>query len=261
MYSLNEPILYDSLDLNDIEGVQVTGYDTFRPPTNDLKFFDVVLADRGVAVTRNEHNRRINVRLIIARKGRELFEDTLDTLNRRIKKINKTLEVPLRNSRYEFRNVTYENMTISEVKGGFAEVDITFVASDPYSHALTLSTALVSTNLTSTPQTLLASFEGNCKQLAITTITITGVEPETTEKQITLTNQTTSESITIERTYTDGEILIINHDTKSVTVDGETVDYSGNFFEIDPDEDSLTYSDNFTTRDVDLKIEYYKRYS
>ena len=260
MYKIEEPIYYDNKDLNDVAGLLITGYSTYTPPINNLNSFDVALDSKSVSVTRNEQSRKITIEGIIRTSDRIDLENSLDTLNRYIKKLNKILNVPLRGSRYEFRNTTYQNMVIRDVAGGMAKISVEFLAADPFSYATELSTALSTTNITSVPQSLVVNFEGNTEQLPIITINSFTLEPETSSKQITITNPVTTESITVNRVFTDAEVVIFNFDTREVTVDDVVVDYSGIFFGVDPDVTALTITDNFTSRDFDIKIEYYKRY-
>lgn len=260
MYKIEEPIYYDGNDLNDVAGLLITGYSTYNPPANNLNNFSVALADKSVSVTRNEQSRRITINGIIRTSDRVNLEQSLDTLNQYIKKLNKTLDVPLRGSRYTFRETSYQNMIVRDVAGGMAEISIELLAADPYSYATELSTALSTTNITSVPQSLLVNFEGNTEQLPIITINNFTLEPETSNKEIVITNPVTSESITLSRVFTDAEVIVLNFDTRQVTVDGEIVDYSGIFFGVDPSVTALLLDDNFTSRDFDIKIEYYKRY-
>lgn len=59
---------------------------------------------------------------------------------------------------------------------------------------------------------------------------------------------------------TAGDVIVIDCFARTVTVDGEIVDYGGVFLELEPGANSLTYTDGFTTRTVDILAEYYKRY-
>jgi len=45
-----------------------------------------------------------------------------------------------------------------------------------------------------------------------------------------------------------------------VTINDTRVDYEGTFLEVEPGAAALTYSDGFTTRNVDILVEYTKRY-
>lgn len=59
---------------------------------------------------------------------------------------------------------------------------------------------------------------------------------------------------------TAGDVVVIDCYARTVTVNGELVDYNGVFLELEPGANSLTYTDGFTTRTVDILANYYKRY-
>lgn len=59
---------------------------------------------------------------------------------------------------------------------------------------------------------------------------------------------------------TDGDVLVIDSVTKTVTLNGNQVDVYGTFITLEPGASSITYTDGFTTRTVDISGVYYKRY-
>lgn len=261
MYSMAEPIIYNGVDFNTVQGLTILGYDTFRPAANELNTYDIVLSDKAVATSRNEHRKKINIRMNIARSGRELLEESLDDLNGIVKQLNKTLDVPLRNDRYIYRNTSYSNMSISNVQGGYAEIEVELETTDPFSYAKGLTTALASTTYTTVPRSLVVNFDGNTKQLPIITLFLDSVGSTTSERYIKITNQYSGEYIQISRVYSSDETLVIDAYNQQVTVDGTLVDYTGRLFEASVTDLAFTAEDNFISRVVDAKVEYYKRYS
>ena len=59
---------------------------------------------------------------------------------------------------------------------------------------------------------------------------------------------------------TAGDVIVVDAENRSVTVNGDEVDYYGTFLELEPGASSLTYTDGFTTRNVDIAASYTKRY-
>lgn len=57
-----------------------------------------------------------------------------------------------------------------------------------------------------------------------------------------------------------GDVVEIDCFARTVKVNGDIVDYTGTFLELEPGANSLTYTDGFTTRTVDIVINYLKRY-
>lgn len=58
----------------------------------------------------------------------------------------------------------------------------------------------------------------------------------------------------------DGDVLVIDCEQRTVTRNGDEVDYSGTFIELEEGSNSITYSDGFTTRNVDVAASYNRKY-
>ncbi len=56
------------------------------------------------------------------------------------------------------------------------------------------------------------------------------------------------------------DVIVIDCEQKTVTINGIEVDYYGTFLEIEPGAASITYTDGFTTRTVDVSGVYTKRW-
>lgn len=57
-----------------------------------------------------------------------------------------------------------------------------------------------------------------------------------------------------------GDVIVIDCVERTVTVNGNEVDYYGTFLELEPGSNSITYTDGFTTRTVDVTATYIKRW-
>lgn len=57
-----------------------------------------------------------------------------------------------------------------------------------------------------------------------------------------------------------GDTIIIDCVERTVTLNGDEIDYSGTFLELEPGANSITYTDGFTTRSVDVSGTYVKRW-
>lgn len=56
------------------------------------------------------------------------------------------------------------------------------------------------------------------------------------------------------------DVIVIDSEQRTVTVNGTEVDYIGTFLELEPGASSITYTDGFTTRNVDISGVYTKRW-
>lgn len=112
--------------------------------------------------------------------------------------------------------------------------------------------------ITSSPESSSLSISGTASPRPKITITIVS---ETSMTAIKFENTTTSESITITRSFSAGEVLEIDTENKTVEVDDTEVDFSGVFPEFLPGTNSytLTITDGGAF-EVNLDIDYTSLY-
>lgn len=68
------------------------------------------------------------------------------------------------------------------------------------------------------------------------------------------------EMIIAGQALTAGDVLVIDALTHDVTLNGDDIDYYGTFLELEPGLQTFTILDGFTTRSVDILVEYHKRW-
>lgn len=141
-----------------------------------------------------------------------------------------------------------------------ATFQVEFACTQPFGEETTATnianeTAYTAATLTETP-----TIGGTAPyQLPITTVTINALTG--TADYIQLTNDLNGQTMIVSGLgFAADDVLIIDAANRSVTLNDVEVDYFGTFLELEPGANSLTYTDGFTTRDVDILIEYYKRY-
>lgn len=256
--TITDPIYFGGVNLNSINGWLTTGTDTFRYPTRKVNTFNLTQSDSSVTTSAFFTGRNINIRGIIRVYGRENLDDSLGELRRILEPINQVLQLSVSGNSRKFYNVTTSNISISDVSGGMALIEIEFITSDPFNYALTTTQALNISNLTTTPIDYSLTFDGTTTQLPIITCTIDTITASTVTG-MTFSNST--QSITIDRTWTALDILVIDCQAQTVTVNDTVVNFTGNFLEFSKGINYLRYSDEFTARQVDINVIYTKRYS
>jgi hypothetical protein len=97
-------------------------------------------------------------------------------------------------------------------------------------------------------------------QLPITTITYTAVGGSPVAGTVSLGNAGTGQQIYITRTWTTGDVLVIDSTTFTVTVNGVAVNATGAFPAFFVGSGTLFYSDTFATRTFTISSVYYKNY-
>ena len=81
-----------------------------------------------------------------------------------------------------------------------------------------------------------------------------------TSKKVRLGNSYTAQGISVTRDWLANDILMIDGTKKIVTVNDIPTDYTGIFPEFLPNDMTATYSDEFTTRTVQVKVLYNRKY-
>lgn len=81
-----------------------------------------------------------------------------------------------------------------------------------------------------------------------------------TNQAVTFGNNGTGQQISVTRTWAATDVLVVDSITRTVTVNGTAVDYSGAFPEFQTGTQAFAYSDGFTTRTFNINVVYYPEY-
>lgn len=153
--------------------------------------------------------------------------------------------------------------TISVARPGnlaFANFDIEFVCTDPFGRDTSATTALTATGRTAASYSDAYTFLGTAPyQVPIASITLTAVTGGTNQS-MTWGNAANGQGITVQRTWTAGDLLVIDCLQKIVTLNGTEVAFSGAFPEFPPGAQTMQYTDTFTTRTFNISVAYTKGY-
>lgn len=96
-------------------------------------------------------------------------------------------------------------------------------------------------------------------QLPIFTITLTAITGA--GDYVLISNDNNNQEILIYGMgLVNGDVLVIDCEQRIVTLNGDEIDYSGTFLELEPGANSITYTDGFTTRTVTVAASYTKRW-
>lgn len=126
----------------------------------------------------------------------------------------------------------------------------------------TSATALFTTHTGSTVATFTETptVGGNAPfQLPIITITLTSLTG--TGDYVQISNDNNNQELLIYgQGLANGDVIIIDGVERTVTLNGDDIDYYGTFLELAPGANSLTYTDGFLTRTVTVAASYTKRW-
>jgi phage-related protein len=142
----------------------------------------------------------------------------------------------------------------------WANFTVTFTCSQPFGQNTTTSTALSASGRTSSNYNDNFTFVGSAPvQQVVATITLASVT-DASGGHIIFGNQATGQQITIQRTWSAADVLVIDCAAKTVTVNGTAVEFSGAFPLFVPGAQTLTYLDNLTARNFSISVVYYPMY-
>ena len=143
------PILFGGINILSVNGWLTTATDTFRYSKRDVTNLSLAHSNNSVTSSAFYKNKLVNVRGVIRVTGREQLDDSITQLRKILEPINQTLQLPVSGVQRRFVRTTVSNIVIANVNGGYAEIDIEIVASEPYNYSITTTELINIINLTS----------------------------------------------------------------------------------------------------------------
>lgn len=145
-------------------------------------------------------------------------------------------------------------------KALFARFSLEFICTNPFGLDTSPTSLISSLNYTSATLTSTPTVGGTAPyQLPVFTITIDALTG--TGDYIQIANDLNTQEILLYGLGLEaGDVIVIDCENRTVTLNGTEVDYVGTFLVLEPGASSITYTDGFTTRTVDIVAEYTKRY-
>lgn len=235
----------------------------------DSKILDLqklATEDGGKVVSTEWNPKKISLRGTIFGTSQADLEDNIDELKRILNEDNKDLDVEYAGGTRRYKVYTAEltlvrrhyNLTFADYEAEFV------VAKEPFGQSIDTSTAVferwglspISTVGTSTIDGVLC-FKGNRRPLPIIQIT---VNTQTDLAKISVRNVDTGSSIYVERDYSNGEVLEIDTQNFTVTVDDVAVDYDGFFPEFIQSCNEIKVGITADAANITVKFIYYELY-
>lgn len=128
------------------------------------------------------------------------------------------------------------------------------VGSDTYA-----STLLASTNVSTTTAILGITVGGTYKAQPVITVTINTVTGAT-DKTLLINNAVTLRGISVTRTWTAGDVMVIDSMNQAIFINNAAVEFSGQFPEWEVGAGSIGVVNDFTTCDISVEADYTRRY-
>lgn len=262
---MNGELTYNSNDLQTFNPVTRVGINT-----NVIKHTDVpeavaelyIIANANDSDVPNEDypSRRIVLGGTIHGSSQADLDSRIDTFKGYFAIRKKNLDITYGSSTRRYVVLKANSVGIDRMdKALFATFSIELICK-PFGTDITATSIMAQTNFTSASHTATVTIAGTAPyQLPVFTITIDALTGAGDYLQVS--NDNNNQQILLYGVgLVAGDVVVIDSVNRIVTVNGNEADYSGTFLELQPGSNSITYTDGFTTRQVDIVGEYYKRY-
>lgn len=247
---------FNNNDLSAIPNVVLSRRFASDLPTVDIKSYKLVRRDGEVVTGRAYGNKLIKVEGYILSDSRAEYEIAKDALNYALNGIERPLILVQGESTRRY-TATVEAFTCDHIERGRAYIEIVFRCSRPF--GADTETTSYSESITEATKNIDIEFGGtaNCNPvIEVVLSSLTGGA----NKNVGISNYATGQGITVNRTWTAGDIMVIDTAIKKVTVNGSIVDFIGVFPYFLPKTSTLLYSDNLSARSSTVNVRYVKQY-
>jgi hypothetical protein len=257
---VNTPVLFDAVDIiAATPGARLLSSNPYAPAKRKISIAELADLDKNRVTSGYYRSRRISLRIGIGASTRGQVEQSIDTLMGLIQGIEKDL-VLSQGAAVRRYTATLSDASIIHGGGSYIEIDLLFDCSDAFGYDTAYTVIANVAGATAASRQDNYTFAGSAPwQAPIFQVQVDAVTGGS-NASILIGNLNTGQTITITRTWVAGDLLIVNSQTGSVTVNGSEVSFSGAFPLFVRGAGTLTYSDTFTTRTIDLYAYYYKRY-
>jgi phage-related protein len=256
-------ITFNSYDLNSFNGNFGTwpvDIDDGTPQEKDVIFHRLLRTGGAVVADTNYYERTISVRGKIQGNAANPLESLIDTFQSNMYGKNQNLDIAWNGSTRRYVSTPTKHIIKRPVRAAnWAEYQIDFLVTE-YGKDTSATSLASAVSVTTTPKTQALTIGGSAPEQFVNITLVVTAATGLTAKTVTIQNQTTGQTITILRTWTVGDSIAIDSFTRTVTVNGSVVDYSGAFPIFTPGNHNLVITNNFTTFTLTLTVTQTKRY-
>lgn len=259
MPQIINPVTFNGTSLTSITGVTVLSTNPYLIPKRNVTFGQITRTNKSKVNSGFYSDRNIIVKVGISMPTRELMQQSLDSLMTILQPLDKLLVLNQGNTTRQYY-ATLMDAPVEKDGGSYQELDLTFYCSDRFGYAT------IASNLKSIPTTTTSTvnynitFTGSAEwQVPVITI-VYSVITGGTNANVIMGNNSVGQAVTINRTWTAGDSLVVDSYNKTVKVNGVDVVYTGAIPEFKVGIQNWYYSDAFTTRTFTGSITCVSRY-
>lgn len=254
-----------SFNGNDMQtsGIQTADIDHGSSPTQNATMYGLSHTNRSAIPFSNYPSKTIPVTGRLVADNFADLDALIDTFKSYLVGIEQNLDIGYNGTtRRYIATATSGAQIVRPNNLANATFTVNFDCTYPFGRDTSTTTAWSATSQTSSSYTENHTFLGTAPaQVPVATITVNTVT-DATGGYIIFGNNGAGQQITVTRTWSNGDVLVIDptNPTTPVTVNGTAVDFSGAFpiFGFGPQ--TLTYLDNLSARNFDISVVYYPYY-
>lgn len=262
---MNGDISYNSNNLQTFDpatnvGIVTNAINHTSIPDKQAELFAKADANGSVIPSINYPAKKINIAGTIIGSTQADLDSRIDSFKAYFNGKNKNLDIVYGASTRRY--VATANAISVDRQQHFpvANFAVEFICPQPFGTDTSTTSLISELNHTTATYTATPTVGGSAPyQLPVFTITIDSLTGA--GDYIQLTNNNNDQEIMVYGVgFANGDVLVVDCVNREVTLNGTEIDYYGTFFELEPGANSITYTDGFTTRQVDIVADYYKRY-
>lgn len=263
---MNGDLSYNTNDLQTYDpatnvGIVTNSIEHTSLPDKVMALFAIADADASSIPAINFPSKKITIGGVIKGSTQANLDDRIDTFKGYFAGKNKDLDITYGSSTRRYIATANAVSVVRQQKALFATFQVEFLCTNPFGIDTTATdlwaakTGFTSATFTETP-----TVGGNAPyQLPVFTITINSLTGDGDYVQISNDNNN-QEILIYGMELAASDVIVIDCVERTVTLNGNEIDYLGTFLELEPGANSITYTDGFTTRNVDVEAEYVKRW-
>lgn len=252
--------IFNNWDFNNVTGLSVYGITLPGNVDRALGIFNLARRDARKVSSAFYQQNTLQIDFYIVAPIKEQLEQSFDTLMQNVQGVEGTLVVPVSGANRQF-TATYQKYIVNDAKGGYVDASIFFEASDSYGYDTTSQTIYNLTNQTASINNYPYTQAGTAyTQVPVIQIQLNTAPSGTQPASITVGNQGTGQAVTVTKTWSQFDLLVIDCKNKTVQVNGVDIVFTGAIPEFGLGSNTINVQDTFTTRNYRFIAQVQNRY-
>lgn len=263
---MNGDLTYNSNDLQTFDqatnvGIITNSIEHTNIPDKIAALYAKADANGSTIPAINYPSKKVSIAGVIKGSTQADLDSRIDTFKGYFTAKDKNLDIAYGASTRRYIATANTVSVVRKQKALYATFAIEFICTNPFGLDTTATdlwaakTGFTSATFTETP-----TVGGTAPyQLPIFTITINSLTGA--GDYVLISNDNNNQEVMVYgQALANGDVIVIDCVERTVTLNGDEIDYYGTLLELEPGANSITYTDGFTTRNVDVEAEYIKRW-